>query len=184
VSVTPKQLVGLCLAAVTTVVGLDGASGHSPYKRWSSHMGPLAKAGVCGRVLNSQGGPVAFWQSILWAGGQFIGTSSIDASFGNSTHTNTQDWQKAHGLEADGCVGPNTLYTAQYSTAHGGHMAFLGSSTQCEGGAYCWTNEDWKYQDGYDDRSLAMSYDTHCAGGWYVQRPLGTIWYAGYSHNC
>lgn len=59
----------------------------------------------------SSGADVKAWQTIL---NQSYGTA-IDGQFGPATKTATMQWQKAHGLTADGIVGPQT-WAAGYNT--------------------------------------------------------------------
>lgn len=53
----------------------------------------------------SKGESVKEWQRI-------VGGIAVDGSFGPATVTATKNWQKAHGLTADGVVGPQTWGTA------------------------------------------------------------------------
>ncbi|RXF67672.1 N-acetylmuramidase domain-containing protein [Hansschlegelia zhihuaiae] len=55
----------------------------------------------------SRGSLVVIWQEILLAAGlSFDG--GADGVFGGATETATKSWQRAHGLVADGVVGPKT----------------------------------------------------------------------------
>ncbi|MFC8392797.1 peptidoglycan-binding protein [Streptomyces sp. NPDC057238] len=67
-------------------------------------------------------GAVAVWQTILWADG-YLGTNhsaAVDCSFGNNTLAATKQWQRDHGLVADGVAGPKTFTKAgQYLRASG-----------------------------------------------------------------
>jgi len=53
----------------------------------------------------STGAPVLQWQGVLAASGLPL---DIDGNFGPQTASLTKQWQTAHGLTADGVVGPNT----------------------------------------------------------------------------
>jgi hypothetical protein len=63
----------------------------------------------------TQGNLVGAWQSILYADGylNLCGGSGVDGHFGPITKTATQSWQSAHGLVADGIVGPKTWGAAR-----------------------------------------------------------------------
>ncbi|MGW4021524.1 peptidoglycan-binding domain-containing protein [Streptomyces sp. NPDC005009] len=67
-------------------------------------------------------GAVAVWQSILWADG-YLGVgkdAAVDCSFGANTLAATKQWQRDHGLVADGVAGPKTFTKAgQYLKAAG-----------------------------------------------------------------
>jgi peptidoglycan hydrolase-like protein with peptidoglycan-binding domain len=59
-------------------------------------------------------GAVAVWQAILWADG-YLSTgydASVDCSFGPNTLAATKEWQRDHGLTADGVPGPLTFTKA------------------------------------------------------------------------
>lgn len=60
----------------------------------------------------SSGADVKAWQTIL---NQSYGGIAIDGQFGPATKTSTMQWQVAHGLTADGIVGPKT-WAAAYNT--------------------------------------------------------------------
>lgn len=53
----------------------------------------------------STGPAVLQWQGVLAASGLEL---AIDGQFGAETAAQTKQWQTAHGLTADGVVGPNT----------------------------------------------------------------------------
>ncbi len=55
--------------------------------------------------MGSQGSDVEAWQKVL-------GLPVQDGIFGEVTHAATLDWQTAHGLDADGIVGPKTWASA------------------------------------------------------------------------
>ncbi len=61
--------------------------------------------------LGSQGDAVTCWQSFLRDLGLLAGAP--DGDFGEKTQRATQEFQKAHGLEVDGKVGPKTLAAAK-----------------------------------------------------------------------
>jgi peptidoglycan hydrolase-like protein with peptidoglycan-binding domain len=50
----------------------------------------------------------AAWQGVLYADG-YLSASGIDCRFGTATKNATKKWQSAHGLTADGKVGPKTF---------------------------------------------------------------------------
>jgi peptidoglycan hydrolase-like protein with peptidoglycan-binding domain len=50
----------------------------------------------------------AAWQGVLYADG-YLSASGIDCRFGPATKNATIKWQRAHGLTADGKVGPRTF---------------------------------------------------------------------------
>lgn len=64
----------------------------------------------------SAGADVALWQRVIGA--------SVDGVFGTGTERATKDWQAAHGLEADGIVGPATLAAAQVKLADPDGLGF------------------------------------------------------------
>ena len=186
-----KAMVQAAVATATSIAAIQPAAAHDPPHRWSTHIPLLAKAGVCSQPTNATGGAVRFWQSILWAGGHFYGSASVDGDFGQATHDATKAWQKNHGLTQDGCVGSGSLSTAQNYTGHGGHMDFLG--TEYVPGDWGPSRQDhWKYQDDYHDpnrnnelRTFEIIHASHCGNVWF-QRPNTTTntWYGAYSHNC
>lgn len=55
--------------------------------------------------LGSRGDDVRLWQGIV--------STPVDGYYGPNTKAKTVSWQKAHGLAADGDVGPNTWRAAQ-----------------------------------------------------------------------
>lgn len=55
----------------------------------------------------SSGAPVIAWQNILIRDG-FAQPGTADGFFGPNSEARTMKWQAAHGLGADGVVGPNT----------------------------------------------------------------------------
>lgn len=61
------------------------------------------------RILgrNDRGDEVSFIQLQLMKLG-FLPSSEIDGVFGQNTHTAVQEFQRKHGLSADGLVGPET----------------------------------------------------------------------------
>lgn len=58
------------------------------------------------QIQSGSSGPVVTkWQQYLISQGQAI---AADGQFGPATKSATQAWQSAHGLTADGVVGPQT----------------------------------------------------------------------------
>lgn len=100
----------------------------------------------------------AMWQSILWADG-YLAWSGIDCWFGSGTAAATKSWQSAHGLAADGIVGPNTLKKAstwlistggsnyEYIGINGRYVTFVRNS-----------NSRWGMYIGNDGHYLAYTY--------------------------
>lgn len=82
---------------------------------------------VSGPCVNS-GNLVGAWQSILWADGYLnkCGSSGIDGAFGSVTQGATKTWQSAHGLTADGVVGPLTWGAARADLSFEGTHPVLG----------------------------------------------------------
>lgn len=66
--------------------------------------------GTLSRTSHSRSNAVMLWQIVLWADGKFSGPS--DCIFGPATEAATKNWQRAHGLTADGIVGPQTFAKA------------------------------------------------------------------------
>jgi peptidoglycan hydrolase-like protein with peptidoglycan-binding domain len=90
---------------------LSPASAHSITGYQWTDVDQLCVNGPC---VNS-GNLVGAWQSILWADGYLnkCGTKGIDGAFGTTTQGATKTWQSAHGLTADGIVGPLTWGAAR-----------------------------------------------------------------------
>lgn len=86
----------------------------------------------------NNGNLVAMWQSILWADGMFISTSSIDGDFGSKSNSATVTWQN-NFLPSDGGsgnVGPNTWRAATERLDVDGVDA-------CQGGVYRFIYRGW-----------------------------------------
>jgi len=78
------------------------------------------------------GNLVGAWQSILYADGylSLCGGAGVDGYFGSITKTATQSWQSAHGLVADGIVGPKTWGKARSGLTFKSVQFSLGTSVQ------------------------------------------------------
>jgi peptidoglycan hydrolase-like protein with peptidoglycan-binding domain len=63
--------------------------------------------------LGSRGPLVRDWQAFLAVQGFNIGAGGADGSFGAATREATLAFQNAHGLAADGAVGPGTIAAAR-----------------------------------------------------------------------
>jgi hypothetical protein len=79
----------------------------------------LNDEGTLSQVSHQRSGAVWLWQLILRADGYSV---SLDCQFGPGTASATKSWQSAHGLSADGEVGPNTF------TAAGRNWKYFGVS--------------------------------------------------------
>lgn len=78
---------------------------------WRNNVMLCADEGRC----TSSGNLVKVWQLIL-ASDRSVGASVkdyVDGKFGSATATATEKWQKSHGPDDDGVVGPDTWATAQ-----------------------------------------------------------------------
>jgi Putative peptidoglycan binding domain len=107
-NLTSRWSLATVLVGTVLVVGVlaPAASAHSiTGLQWTS-VDSLCTSNTC--VI--QGNLVGAWQSILFADGYLTlcGGSGIDGHFGPLTKAATQSWQGAHGLAADGIVGPKT----------------------------------------------------------------------------
>ncbi|UUU19431.1 peptidoglycan-binding domain-containing protein [Streptomyces sp. DSM 40750] len=69
--------------------------------------------GPLSRTANNHSNVVGMWQGILWADGH-LANSGRDCWFGPTTEAATKAWQKDHGLDDDGIVGPLTFGKADY----------------------------------------------------------------------
>jgi hypothetical protein len=76
----------------------------------------------------NRGNLIGAWQSILWADGYLdkCGSSGIDGVFGSRTKSATKTWQSAHGLSADGIVGPLTWGDARDALTFEGTRPIFG----------------------------------------------------------
>ncbi|MEU5387894.1 peptidoglycan-binding domain-containing protein [Kitasatospora cineracea] len=66
--------------------------------------------GILSQTSYANSGATALWQAILYGDGFSV---TVDGQFGPQTAAATKSWQSAHGLSADGVVGPNTWAKAQ-----------------------------------------------------------------------
>ncbi|MDP9830188.1 peptidoglycan-binding domain-containing protein [Kineosporia succinea] len=64
--------------------------------------------GTISQNVRSHSNAVFLWQAVLVADG-YLSPSDGDCWFGSVTAAATKKWQKDHGLEADGSVGPLTF---------------------------------------------------------------------------
>ena len=118
------------LVGIAFIVGAmaPAASAHSiTGLQWTS-VDTLCTSSSC----VSQGNLVGAWQSILYADGylSLCGGSGVDGHFGPITKTATQNWQSAHGLVADGIVGPKTWGKARSGLTLESVQFSLGSTVQ------------------------------------------------------
>ena len=74
---------------------------------------PIDQIGSQPLRLGSHGPLVRDWHAFLTAQGFSIGSADADGSFGTHTHKATVAFQSAHGLRADGAVGPRTIAVAR-----------------------------------------------------------------------
>jgi len=136
------RLAGVIVCAVTTVaVGVatpaeatvaDGqVTGFDEITDDWGDEGPLSRSSY------SFSGATGMWQRVLYADGavERDGTTfdqvDMDCSFGPNTEYATRDWQRRHGLAADGIVGRNTLSRADNKLSldpDGYHVYYNGSA--------------------------------------------------------
>ena len=55
-------------------------------------------------------------QRILYESGYFASDSAIDANFGSNTYTHVKNYQRDHGCQVDGVVGPDTWSSFDYGS--------------------------------------------------------------------
>ena len=107
-----RRLATVLVGAAWVMGGLASpASAHSiTGLQWTS-VDTLCTTSTC----VTKGNLVGAWQSILYADGylDLCGGSGVDGHFGPVTKSATQSWQSAHGLVADGIVGPKTWGSAR-----------------------------------------------------------------------
>lgn len=99
----------------------------------------------------NEGNVVAFWQSILIAGGESIGPCpEVDGQFGPYTATNTDGWKGFYGLNTDGIVGELAWDIAD------GHISYLGDTETYFRYAYVGWNASFRYHVFYDNAALTF----------------------------
>nr|WSZ99519.1 peptidoglycan-binding protein [Streptomyces sp. NBC_00857] len=92
----------MCQAPASASVSQGYLVGAGDIKDDFGDEGPLS------RTENNHNNVVGMWQGILWADG-YLATSGRDCRFGPTTEAATKAWQKGHGLDDDGIVGPLTF---------------------------------------------------------------------------
>lgn len=99
-----------CIAALVAGIGLVGASPASAdnnTRYWSNN----PYAGFCG---NASGGVVAAAQAAVFAKrGTIANDYVVDGQFGQISYNQVFAYQVQRGLQADGCVGPQTWASLQ-----------------------------------------------------------------------
>lgn len=86
-------------------VSYDYGDGGKPAPAWR----PTIRRG-------SKGTEVAYVQSILAGLGYDLGASGVDGDFGRKTEEAVKDFQRKHGLNPDGVVGPLTYSALEQET--------------------------------------------------------------------
>lgn len=101
--------------------------------------------GPLSTTTNSYNNVVALWQNVLWADG-YLPVEGLDCVFGPQTRAATIEWQRDHGLAADGIVGSQTFGKADnYLFWSGNEIHYDGSVRDLTGmhrnsaGRWYWT---------------------------------------------
>lgn len=114
---TPKWSDGVQITAVHNIgqkAGYNGRSwtshGKLPYVTYEQEKAIGEECSVKIKVLKkgANGDEVKALQILLIGYGYSCGDSGVDGSFGGATDKAVRAYQKDHGLEVDGCVGPAT----------------------------------------------------------------------------
>jgi len=115
--------------------------------------------GTLSTTQNSHNSVVALWQLVLNADG-YLSTNELDCYFGDTTKAATKRWQSAHGLTADGLVGPATFGKADDNLR-----------SLSDGGIY------------YHGTSRDVNqFYRNSSGRWYVKATTGTNYYFDYTN--
>ena len=100
-----KRIATILAVAALLTAGLSSpalaAAGDNIGPNWNNN----ELVGGCGGVTS--GSDVVALQEILVAT-FYLSPPTADGVFGTSTSNATKNWQRAHGLTADGCVGAAT----------------------------------------------------------------------------
>lgn len=95
--------------------------------------------GPLSRTQHANSGATGLWQVVLYTYG-YLASTDIDCQFGPKTEAATKSWQQAHGLTADGIVGPATFGRADNDLiVSGGTLYYYGSRRAVE---------LWQWSDG------------------------------------
>ncbi|MFI6347367.1 peptidoglycan-binding protein [Streptomyces sp. NPDC050560] len=111
--------------------------------------------GPLSTTQNSHNNVVALWQTVLWADG-LLPDSGRDCEFGPQTADATKAWQRAHGLTADGVVGPATFGKADDSLSLAGdEIRYTGSQAVVTG---MYRDSTGRYYSTYEGTTYYLSY--------------------------
>lgn len=103
---------GLTVALTTTPAAASGSYTGRAYVYGEGALdGDWDDEGVVNVATHRSSNVTCLWQSVLWADG-YLPKSAIDGIFGDQTHAATVQWQRDHGLGADGSVGRQTFAKA------------------------------------------------------------------------